>query len=223
VIGTLNEGLLHAQLKDWYAVDGDLLEQPVDGYVIDIVRGELLIEIQTGGFAPLRKKLDRLLNDHAVRMVAPIARERRIMKMDPAGEVLSSRRSPKHGRIEDIFARLVSIPTLMGRDGFEVEVLLTIEDEYRVHQPGKAWRRNGWVITGRALDRVEQSTLLSSTGDLTELLPGDLPEPFTTANLAEQAGVPRRLAQQTVYCLRELNAIEIIGKTGNSIEYARVG
>ena len=72
MIGTLNEGALHAQLKDWYSVDGDLFEHPVDGCVIDIVRGELLVEIQTGGFAPLRKKLDRLLGSHPVRLVAPI-------------------------------------------------------------------------------------------------------------------------------------------------------
>ena len=35
MIGTLNEGSLHAQLKEWYRRPGDLLEQPVDGYVVD--------------------------------------------------------------------------------------------------------------------------------------------------------------------------------------------
>jgi len=53
-IGTLNEGALHAQLKDWYRRRGDRVEQLVDGFVVDLVRGELLVEIQTGSFAPLR-------------------------------------------------------------------------------------------------------------------------------------------------------------------------
>jgi hypothetical protein len=30
VIGTLNEGALHAQLKEWYRRPGDRVEQPVD-------------------------------------------------------------------------------------------------------------------------------------------------------------------------------------------------
>ena len=49
VIGTLNEGALHAQLKDWYRRPGDRLEQNVGGFVVDLVRGDLLVEIQTGG------------------------------------------------------------------------------------------------------------------------------------------------------------------------------
>jgi hypothetical protein len=59
-IGTLNEGALHAQLKDWYRRRGDRIEQVVDGFVVDLVRGNLLVEIQTGSFAPLRRKLDLL-------------------------------------------------------------------------------------------------------------------------------------------------------------------
>ncbi len=222
MIGTLNEGSLHAQLKEWYAKDGDLIEHPVDGYVIDLVRGGLLVEIQTGGFAPLRKKLDRLLETHPVRLVAPIARERRIFRMDPDGEVLSSRRSPKHGRMEDIFGRLVSLPTFIQRDGFEIEVLLTVEDEYRVHQSGKSWRRQGWVTAGRALESVDDSQSFASAGDLAELLPDGLAETFTTSDLAEHLSSSRRLAQQMAYCLRLQGVLEISGKSGNAIEYGRL-
>ena len=51
MIGTLNEKPLHAGLKEWVARPGDAFEQPVDGYVIDIVRDDLLIEIQKIGRA----------------------------------------------------------------------------------------------------------------------------------------------------------------------------
>ena len=37
-IGTLAEKSLHAQLKQLYAAPGDLLEHPLDGYVVDIAR-----------------------------------------------------------------------------------------------------------------------------------------------------------------------------------------
>jgi hypothetical protein len=85
VIETLNEGSLHAQLKEWYRRPGDLVEHPVDDYLIDLVRGETLIEILTGGFAPLRRKLERLRVNHAVRLVVPVALSRRIIRISPGG------------------------------------------------------------------------------------------------------------------------------------------
>ena len=122
MIGTLNEGALHAQLKHWCAQPGDRAEQKVGGYVVDLVRGDLLIEVQTGSFAPLRRKLDVLLDSHRVRLVAPVPVSRRIVRVSDDGEVLSSRRSPKRGRVEDVFARLVSIPALLAHERFEREV-----------------------------------------------------------------------------------------------------
>ena len=56
-IGQLNESPLHFQLKQYYRLLKDLLEQKVDGKFIDIVRGKLLIEIQTGSFSKIKSKL----------------------------------------------------------------------------------------------------------------------------------------------------------------------
>src|SRR5215208_3427729 len=71
-IGLLNEKPLHASLKQWYARPGDRIEVPVDGFVIDIVRDDLLIEIQTRNFASLKSKLTKLARSHPVRLVYPI-------------------------------------------------------------------------------------------------------------------------------------------------------
>jgi hypothetical protein len=220
MIGTLNEGSLHAQIKDWYRRSGDLVEHPVDGYVIDLVRGETLIEIQTGGFAPLRRKLDRLLDNHPVRLVVPVALERRIVRLSRDGEILSARRSPKRGRLEDVFARLVSLPALLARPGFQVEVLLTHEDEYRRHEAGRAFRRHGWIVAGRALVSVEGRVLLATPDDAAALLP-ELEDPFDTAELARAGGWNRRLAQQMTYCLRAMDALQTDGHRGRAVLYRR--
>ena len=220
MIGTLNEGALHAQLKHWYAQPGDRAEQKVGAYVIDLVRGDLLIEVQTGGFAPLRRKFDVLLESHRVRLVAPVAVSRRIVRVSDDGEVLSSRRSPKHGRVEDIFARLVSIPALLGHERFELEVVLTHEEEIRVHREGKAWRRRGWVVDGRSLVAVERTVLLRDPSDAARLLPAGLPSWFDTAELAAEAAIDRRLAQCIAYCLRQCGAFECGEKRGRSTLYA---
>ena len=50
LIGQLRESTLHKQLKEWYARPGDVFEQKVEGYWVDLIRGHLLVEIQTGNF-----------------------------------------------------------------------------------------------------------------------------------------------------------------------------
>ena len=219
MIGTLNEGALHAQLKEWYRLPGDLLEQRVGGYVIDLVRGEQLVEFQTGGFAPLRKKLAALADEHRVRLVAPVAVDRRIVRVSDDGEIISSRRSPRHGCLHDIFDRLVSIPGLLAHPNFELEVLLTKQDELRMFKPGRAYRRHGWVVVGRSLGSVEESVVISSLEDVARLLPA-LAGTFDTAELAAGSCIDRRLAQRMAYCLRALGVIEPVGKRRGAILYA---
>ena len=219
MIGTLNEGALHAQLKEWYRLPGDRLEQKVGGYVIDLVRGEQLVEFQTGGFAPLRKKVAALAEEHRVRLVAPVAVNRRIVRLSDDGDIVSSRRSPRHGCLHNVFDRLVSIPALVAHPNFELEVLLTNQDELRMFKPGRAYRRRGWVVVGRSLVSVEESVVIASVEDVARLLPA-LAETFDTAELAAGSCIDRRLAQRMAYCLRAMGVIEPVGKRGGAVLYA---
>jgi hypothetical protein len=221
-IGTLREGALHADLREWYFRRGDRLEVPVDGYVVDLVRGAELIEFQTGSFSPLRRKLQALLARHRVHVVVPIVVHRFIVRMDDSGELASGRRSPKRGRLEDVFARLVSTPGSLAHAGFTLEAVLVDIDEIRVHRPGRAYRRRGWVVASRALRCVHSSHVFATIEDATALLPRALPEPFGTAELAAAAGIPRRLAQQMLYCLTALGATAAVARRGNAILYRRV-
>ena len=216
-IGTLNEGALHAHLKDWYRRPGDRVEQIVDGFVVDLVRGELLVEIQTGSFAPLRRKLEQLTRRHRVRLVAPVPLLRTIVRLSDEGELLSARRSPRRGRVEDIFNRLVSIPSLLCHPQFELELLLTHQDELRLYRHGRAFRRRGWVVVGRRLVSVEDRLRLTCPDDAARLLPRNLPALFDTAQLADAAAIERRLAQQMTYCLRAMGVLDTAGKRGNAI------
>ena len=108
LIGSLNEGPLHAALKRWYYEDGDRLEVPVEEFVVDLVRDGLLIEIQTRGFSAMRRKFDRLLDSHPMLLVHPIPATRWIVKLDENGRTVSRRRSPKRGIAADVCAELVT-------------------------------------------------------------------------------------------------------------------
>ncbi len=221
-IGTLNEGPLHAALKAWYARPGDRLEVPVDGYVVDIVRGELLIEVQTAGFSAIKQKLRSLAAVYPVRLVYPIAREKWIVKLAQEGQGrLGRRKSPKRGAFEHLFGELVSFPRLLSIANFSLEVLLIQEEEVRRYDGKRAWRRRGWVTQERRLLDVVERRLFETAGDVAALLPPGLDEPWATSDLATAIGKRRRVAQQMAYCLRKMGVVEPVGKRGNAILYVR--
>jgi hypothetical protein len=82
-IGVLREGPLHAAITALLAAPADRFEVPIGGFVIDLARADgELVEVQTGGFSALRRKLDALLDAHRFRIVYPMAAERRIVRVD---------------------------------------------------------------------------------------------------------------------------------------------
>lgn len=217
-----NEKPLHAALKRWYADPEDRFEQPVGRYVIDIVQPHQLVEIQTRSFASMKGKLVELLETHPVRLVHPIAQERWIVKLAADGITAQSRRkSPKGGSLCDLFAELVSFPGLINHPNFSLEVLLIREEEARRQEAGRAWRRGGWVTAERRLLEVVDGYLFQNANDLLALLPSTLIEPFTSAELAQALGLQRRLAQQMIYCLRQVNGLAEMPKRGRARQYQR--
>ena len=219
-IGELREQHLHAALKEWYREDGDVAEAGVEGFVIDLVRDDLLIEIQTRGFSAMRRKLDRLLDGHQIRLVHPIASEKWIRKIDDSGTEVSRKKSPKRGIAADVCAELVSFPSLLSHPNLTLEVLLVQEEEVRRPDPG-AWRRKGWRVAERRLLGILERVEFEEPEDLLGLLPGDLPDPFTTADVAKGLGRTRHLAQEVAYCLREAGVLAVTGRSKTGIEYAR--
>lgn len=219
-IGSLNEKPLHADLKEWYRQDGDQVEAPLEGFVVDLVRDGRLIEIQTRGFSAMRRKMDVLLDRHEVRVVHPIAAEKWIVKLDAAGGEVSRRRSPKRGIAADVCQELVSFPSLLSHPNFTLEVAMVAEEEIRLPDAKKGWRRGGYVIEERRLLEVFETIELNAPQDLIGLLPTDLPNPFNTADLAERLARTRHVAQEVAYCLRESGALATAGRDRSGIIYA---
>lgn len=211
-IGTLNEGSLHASLKARYAQPGDEFEVPNGGFVIDIMRNggepdELLIEIQTGSFKAMGRKLDHLLGLHRILLVYPIAR-RTVLERDGA-----RRGSPKKGSVYSLFEELVSIPTLLDHPSLELEVVLVDVTKHQVHDPGVRRGRGGWRTIDRHLDDVVESHRFRGMNDLWKLIGDPLPELFTTADISAAADVDRACAQRMAYCFRAADLIIQVNRT----------
>lgn len=210
-INTFREGSLHLALKAWYARPGDRLEVDVEGCVVDLVRDDLLIEIQTGSFAALKPKLARLLPAYRVRIVHPIAAERWIVKLDAAGRsVVSRRRSPARGHVTHLFRHLIYLGDFMAHPNLSYEALLVRDEEIRRDDGRGSWRRKGWSIQDRRLLDVLDTVRLETAADFRGLLPDDLPQTFTTADLASGLKQRRAIAQKMAYCLRHMALIEVV-------------
>ena len=217
----MGEKTLHATIKKWYARPGDRLEAEVGRYVIDVVRGDTLIEIQTRNFSALKTKLEALSQHHRVRLVHPISQMKWIVRLDTDGEtVLSRRRSPKKGRLEDLFHELVYIPSLLERSSFSLEIMLIHSEEVLINDRRGSWRRRYWSVHDRRLLKVVDQVTYSAPSDFLSMLPADLPIKFSTRDLAEMLNIRPRLAQRMAYCLRHMGVIDMQGKRGRSLLYS---
>lgn len=222
-IGELNEGPLHASLKATYAANGGAAEVTVDSFVADAVRNGIIYEIQTGSFSGLQRKLSHLLDSAQVVLVHPIAQTSTIVKVpDDPKQKTQRRKSPKHGKLIHIVSELVYLPQLLNHKNFSVEVVLTREEEIRSFDPRKNRRRGGWRVQERRLLEIVDGVRLHNMADLLLFLHGELEEPFSTRQLAEQLQEPLAIAQQMAYCLRHAGVTEIVGKQGNALLYQTV-
>jgi hypothetical protein len=222
-IGTLNEGPLHESLKALYTTANAEQEVPIDGFVADVKLGQQLFEIQTTSFGAIRRKLEHLVQSYSVVLVHPIAAQRTIVKLPVEQDAEATRRkSPKKRKLVNIVDELVSIPQLLAHPNFELEVVLTEEEEILEYAPGKVRRRKGWRVVQRRLVEVREQRRFTCIEDLWDLVPGELAETFGTAELALAMQTDRSLAQKFAYCLREAGAISLCGKKGNALQYQRV-
>lgn len=216
-IGLLNEKPLHAALKRWYAEDGDRFEVPVDGFVADIVRGRMLIEIQTGSASGLKRKLSTFLRRHEVRLVLPVASRKTIVHADEGGGESARRVSPRRATAVDSFRQLVSLGELLGDSNLSIDVVLVHEEEVRCASN----RRKGFVVGERRLVEVRDCVSFHHPADYLSVVPASLSDDFTTADLARAIRQPRWMAQKIAYVLRTIGVLRVAGKSGNAFLYRR--
>jgi len=208
-IGELGEKSLHAAIKTWYGRADDQFEVPLDGFVIDIVRGDQLIE----------KLADLLAIGHPVLLLHPIPQQKWIVRQTKKGEKIGRRKSPKRGQPLDIFRELVRIPHLLSHPNLTIGILLTQQEEVWRDDGQGSWRRKGWSVYDHRLLDVVAEHQFTRPHDFLRLLPTALPQPFTNRQLAKLAGLRLRLAQRVTYTLSRCGAMEQVGKKGRAHTY----
>ena len=217
MIGVENESSLHRALKNMYSEHGGQTEVEMGGYVCDCVNGSGdIIEIQTGSFAPLRKKLAELGSLARVTIVYPVIKEKRIVLYDDHDGLIRGRKSPKKGCKWDLFDALIHAPELIRLPNISVEIAVVDILEKRKADGKGSWRRGGVSIVDRFLQNYIHSIPLYGLKDYMQFVPFAPNETFTTAALADRAGIRTELARKTTYVLKRVKLIEQTGKSGRS-------
>lgn len=216
----MTEQTLHEQLKELYARETGEIESTMGDYRVDVVRGDLLIEIQTRSFSSIRDKLRDLTQENRVRLVHPIAYQKWITRLDEDKKQVSRRKSPRRGRVEDVFSELVYLPKLLMSPNFELEVVLVDLEEYWIDDGRGSWRRRRWSIHDKKMLELRERYLFKSPEDFKQLLPEALPKAFTSRMLSKETGLNMRLAQKMLYCLTKMNIVERNGKKGRAYLYS---
>jgi hypothetical protein len=221
-IGTNNESSLHRTLKFQYAGPGGKTEVEVGGFVADGIRknGEY-IEVQTGSFGPLKKKVKEFASIGKVRIIHPIAVTKKIEVYNIEGKLLYRRKSPLHGTPWDIFNALLHAPTLPLIRGVTIEIAMLDITEKRVKDGKGARRRKGISIKDKQLSAFHESILLSTRKDYLRFVPFKKNERFTVSSHAEKAGIKKWISQRALYVLMKMNVIKRVGKEGNAWVYVR--
>lgn len=216
----MTETSLHASLKNLYAQAKENQEILVDGYQIDAVKDNILIEIQTSSFCALKKKLADLLPNHPILLVHPIALEKWVVQLPASGnQPLYRRKSPRHGRVEDLFRELIYVTDILQHPNLQIDVVLVLEEEIRRADGLGSWRRKGTSIIDHRLLEVVTTIRLAGEQDFRALLPKSLAPLFTVHDVAKALFVRRSLAQKMIYCLRKMQIIQASGKRGRATLY----
>ena len=219
-IGTLREGPLHRDLKQYYCEAGSQTEYRIGKYVVDVLTDNHIVEIQTSGFGSLREKIEDLIKEYEITVVYPIARRKTLVKQ--RDELLTKRSSPKKANICELFKELIYIPEFINKKGFSIELAYVHIEELRVYNPRKAWRRNHWVVKEKHLVEILETERIQDARLLFDRVLGGLDSPFTTKDLRNHLGVTQNLAQKIAYCFRHARVITPTSKRKNALVYERV-
>lgn len=223
-VGTQNEKLIHAVLKNYYAPYSDEQEIKIGRYFADAVSEEGIFEIQTKALYRLRDKLQDFTAAAFVTVVHPVEYETRTVYINTdSGEIVKETPFRKKDPKVKIFEELYSIREFLGHEKVRF-ILARLRVEKRVYFSGDKLPelRDRRVRQKLHIEKVPlkllSETILHGSEDYRIYLPEGLPQEFTKKEfmkpLKDGAGSLR------LEVLREAGLIEQVGKSGRSYVYS---
>ena len=235
LIGTLREKRLHAVVKRYLCEDVSTHEIPVKDIlsredapntkmIADVLAEDHVYEVQTGGFYPLRKKLQWYL-EHTncdITVVHPMAGIKYLSWIDPEdGQVASRTKVARRGRVKDVAKELYWLSDFIGNPRFSLRLLLLEIEEYRIldgYGKEKKLRASKYERFPTAL--LGDVLLAESEDYAFYFLPDTLKDaPFTAAEYAKATGIRGKAAYSMLHLMVKLGVLAEGEKRGRSMTF----
>ncbi len=215
-IGTKQERTLHQYLKYYFCENPLFHEQKLNGYIVDILKDNHIIEIQTSSFNTMRKKLETLLPNYQITIVYPIIMERTLYNFNDLGELESIRKSPKKEHPLKICKELYKINHLLNNKNLSfIGVILKI-NEQRIPYINRYKQKRMTRINQIPYELVEIINLKTAF-DFKKLIP--FKEEFIAMDFKKKIKLSPRDTSSSLLALRNLDVIEIVRKDGKKYIY----
>ncbi len=188
-VGTLAEKRLHAVIKRYLCEDTDCHEVGVlnTRFVSDVRVGNEIYEVQTGSFAPMKKKIAHYLEktDCTVTVVHPLPALRWMAWIDPrTTEILPRKKVSAIARPQDLLPELYALRDFLGHPRLKFRLLLLETEDFRVLNSRS---RNPKART-KHYERIPLSLLgemnFDTPEDFRRLIPDGLPAHFTVKDFS---------------------------------------
>ena len=224
-VGTQNEKVLHAALKNYYAPFSDEQEVKIGGYFADAVCEDGIFEIQTRQLYKLKEKLGTFLEFSRVTVVYPSACVLGTVYInEDSGEVVKEVSPRKISSLLKVFEELYSIRGFLNSENLRI-IIARLNIQKRVYFRGNELP-NIASRYARKKCRIEKIPLefrdeiiLEIKADYKRFLPDELPDEFTKKEFAKAAGESASSLRLEV--LRTVGVIEKVGQRGKSYLYRR--
>ena len=222
-VGTQNEKLIHATLKNYYAPYSDEQEIKIGSFFADAVSEDGIFEIQTKALYRLKEKLRTFLEYSRVTVVHPVIGEYGTLFIsEDTGEIAGETPPRRQYSKLKIFEELYSIREFLNHENLSV-ILVRLKIEKRVYFHGekvpdmrnKAARKK-CLIKQIPLEITEELRL-DIPRDYEIFLPDKLPERFTKKQLCAAAKESRASLRTEV--LRTAGVIVKVGEEGREFVY----
>ena len=224
-VGTQNEKLIHAALKNYYAEFSDEQEIKIGDFYADAVCENGIFEIQTRQLYKLKEKLRTFLDFSRVTVVYPAECQTETLYINEnSGEIVKRTSPRKINSLLKVFDELYSIRDFLNNENLRI-IVARLKTQKRIYFHGNIppdltnrREKNRCRTEKFPLEYCEEIILENKT-DYLRFLPENLENEFTKADISKATKESKYSLRTEI--LRTVGIIEKTGKKGNSYLYKR--
>ena len=217
-IGERSEHSLHRVIK--YMIDPTSIyhEKKISNKIVDICIDNKIYEIQTKAFHNLRSKLDVLLENYEVTIIYPCIINKKIVKFNENGEVISSKKSPKKGKPIDALFEFYKIKQYLNHPNLKFKLFCFNVDEYQQTIKPTYKNRRGKIRIDQVPNELLDVLDINNINDYLKIVPV-INNKFTYKDFLKETKINKKHASYIFSVIKYLGIYIQVDKNGKEYIY----